>query len=75
MSVEAAAHDRVKCLLTIKRNERSPSSEIAAHHQRNAQISTKNTAITGMVKSKSKAACCYSACNFDPLSGGIGVQN
>jgi hypothetical protein len=38
MSVEAAAHDRVKCLLTIKRNERSPSSEIAAHHQRNAQL-------------------------------------
>jgi hypothetical protein len=27
----------VKYLLTINRNERSPSSEIAAHHQRNAQ--------------------------------------
>jgi len=38
MSVEAAAQDRVKYLLTIKRNERSPSSEIAAHHHRNAQI-------------------------------------
>jgi hypothetical protein len=37
MSVEAAAQDRVKYLLTIKRNERSPSSEIAAHHHRNAQ--------------------------------------
>src|SRR6202022_1860718 len=37
MSVEAAAHDRVKYLLTIKRNERSPSREIAAHNQRNAQ--------------------------------------
>jgi hypothetical protein len=36
MSVEAAAQDRVKYLLTIKRNERSPSSEIAAHHHRNA---------------------------------------
>jgi hypothetical protein len=39
MSVEAAAHDRVKYLLTIKRNERSPSSETAAHHHRNAQES------------------------------------
>jgi hypothetical protein len=37
VSVEAAAHDRVKYLLTIKRNERSPSREIAAHNQRNAQ--------------------------------------
>jgi hypothetical protein len=37
MSVEAAAQDRVKCLLTIKRNKRSPSSETAAHHHRNAQ--------------------------------------
>jgi IstB-like ATP binding protein len=36
VSVEAAAHDRVKYLLTIKRNERSPSREIAAHNQRNA---------------------------------------
>jgi hypothetical protein len=36
MSVEVAAQDRVKYLLTIKRNERSPSSEIAAHHHRNA---------------------------------------
>jgi transposase len=36
-SVEAAAHDRVKYTLTIKRNERSPSREIAAHNQRNAQ--------------------------------------
>jgi len=36
MSVKAAAHDRVKYLLMIKRNERSPSSEIAAHHHRNA---------------------------------------
>jgi hypothetical protein len=36
MSVEAAAQDRVKYLLTIKRNERSPSSEISAHHHRNA---------------------------------------
>jgi hypothetical protein len=27
----------VKYLLTIKRNERSPSSEIPAHHRRNAQ--------------------------------------
>jgi hypothetical protein len=35
MSVEAAAHDRAKYLLTIKRNERSPSREIAAHNQRN----------------------------------------
>jgi hypothetical protein len=39
MSVKAAAQDRVKYLLTIKRNERSPSSEIAAHHHRNAQLS------------------------------------
>src|SRR6202158_1888166 len=38
MSVEAAAHDRVKYLLTIKRNERSPSREIAAHNQRNAHL-------------------------------------
>src|ERR1700692_3351716 len=37
LSVEAAAQDHVKYLLTIKRNERSPSSEIAAHHHRNAQ--------------------------------------
>jgi hypothetical protein len=37
MSVEAAAQDRLKYLLTIKRNERSPSSEISAHHHRNAQ--------------------------------------
>src|SRR5215207_3583165 len=37
MSVEVAAQDRMKYLLTIKRNERSPSSEIAAHHHRNAQ--------------------------------------
>jgi len=37
MSVEAAAHDRVKYMLTIKRNERSPSREIDAHNQRNAQ--------------------------------------
>src|SRR5216683_1595317 len=36
LSVEAAAQDQVKYLLTIKRNERSPSSEIAAHHRRNA---------------------------------------
>src|SRR5256885_189577 len=36
MSVEAAAHDRVKYMLTIKRNERSPSREIDAHNQRNA---------------------------------------
>ena len=38
MSVGAAAHDRAKYLLTIKRNERSPSREIAAHNQRNVQI-------------------------------------
>jgi hypothetical protein len=38
MSVEAAAQDRVKCLLTIKRNKRSPSSETAAHHHRNAHV-------------------------------------
>jgi hypothetical protein len=38
MSVEAAAHDRAKYLLTIKRNERSPSREIAAHNQRNVQL-------------------------------------
>jgi hypothetical protein len=38
MSVEAAAHDRAKSLLTIKRNERSPSREIAAHNQRNVQL-------------------------------------
>jgi hypothetical protein len=38
-SVEAAAHDRVKYLLTIKRNKRSPSREIAAHNPRNAQSS------------------------------------
>jgi transcriptional regulator of acetoin/glycerol metabolism len=37
MSVKATAQDRVKYLLTIKRNERSPSSEIPAHHHRNAQ--------------------------------------
>ena len=37
MSVKAAAHNRAKYLLTIKRNERSPSREIAAHNQRNAQ--------------------------------------
>src|SRR5947207_2000666 len=37
MSVEAAAHHRVKYLLTIKRNKRSPSREIAAHNPRNAQ--------------------------------------
>lgn len=36
MSVEAAAHDRVKYLLTIKRNECSRSPEIAAHNPRNA---------------------------------------
>jgi len=36
LSVKATAQDRVKYLLTIKRNERSPSSEIAAHHHRNA---------------------------------------
>src|SRR6266480_5773495 len=42
MSVEAAAHDRAKYLLTIKRNERSPSREIAAHHQRNAQPMSAN---------------------------------
>src|SRR5450631_788449 len=36
MSVEATAQDRAKCLLTIKRNEGSPSSEISAHHDRNA---------------------------------------
>ena len=36
MSVKATAQDRVKYLLTIKRNERSPSSEIPAHHHRNA---------------------------------------
>jgi Probable cobalt transporter subunit (CbtA) len=35
MSVGAAAHDRAKYRLTIKRNERSPSREIAAHNQRN----------------------------------------
>jgi hypothetical protein len=38
LSVEATAHDRVKFMLTIKRNERSPSREIAAHNQRNAQL-------------------------------------
>jgi hypothetical protein len=38
MTVEVAAQNRVKYLLTIKRNERSPSSEIAAHHHRNAQL-------------------------------------
>jgi hypothetical protein len=38
MSVEAAAHDRAKSLLTIKRNERSPSREIAAHNQRNVHV-------------------------------------
>jgi hypothetical protein len=38
MSVEATAQDRVKYLLTIKRNERSPSSEISAHHHRNAHV-------------------------------------
>jgi len=38
MSVGAAAHDRAKYLLTIKRNERSPSREIAAHNQRNVQL-------------------------------------
>jgi len=47
MSVEAAAQDRVKYLLTIKRNERSPSSEIAAHHHRNAQDLTSATAKAG----------------------------
>src|SRR5256885_11496904 len=41
MSVEAAAHDRVKYTLTIKRNERSPSREIDAHNQRNAQNRTR----------------------------------
>jgi hypothetical protein len=40
MSAEAAAHDRVKYLLTIKRNERSPSREIAAHNQRNAHTAS-----------------------------------
>src|SRR3984893_12447250 len=38
LSVKATAQDRVKYLLTINRNERSPSSEIAAHHHRNAQL-------------------------------------
>ena len=38
MSVEAAAHDRAKYRLTIKRNERSPSREIAAHNQRNVHF-------------------------------------
>jgi hypothetical protein len=37
MSVEAAAHDRVKYMLTIKRNEHSPSREIAVHNQRNVK--------------------------------------
>jgi hypothetical protein len=36
--VEDTAQDRVKYLLTIKRNERSPSSEIPAHHRRNAHL-------------------------------------
>jgi hypothetical protein len=46
MSVEAAAHDRVKYLLTIKRNERSPSREIAAHNQRNAQPAAYNAPVS-----------------------------
>jgi hypothetical protein len=32
-----AAHDYVKYMLTIKRNEHSPSREIAVHNQRNAK--------------------------------------
>jgi len=43
MSVGAAAHDRAKYLLTIKRNERSPSREIAAHNQRNVQAKVSPT--------------------------------
>jgi hypothetical protein len=43
MSVEATALDRVKYLLTIKRNERSPSSEIIAHHHRNAHWTERQT--------------------------------
>ena len=43
MSVGAAAHDRAKYRLTIKRNERSPSREIAAHNQRNVQQAERDT--------------------------------
>ena len=50
MSVEAAAHDRAKSLLTIKRNERSPSREIAAHNQRNVQrIPSSGRPLRGMI--------------------------
>src|SRR5437879_1911331 len=45
MSVEAAAHDRVKYMLTIKRNERSPSREIDAHNQRNAHLGEAGAAV------------------------------
>lgn len=56
MSVEAAAHVRVKYLLTIKRNECSRSPEIAAHNPRNAQIDDaiarreRENTLTGRVK-------------------------
>ena len=35
------------------------------------------SACTGrnMSKSVARGVCCYSACNFDPLKGVIGVQN
>jgi hypothetical protein len=64
MSVEAAAHDRAKSLLTIKRNERSPSREIAAHNQRNVQQSQ-------LLQS---AAGCQSALKvpLDPMIDGPG---
>jgi hypothetical protein len=48
MSVEAAAHDRAKSLLTIKRNERSPSREIAAHNQRNVHRAVRRSDMSGI---------------------------
>jgi hypothetical protein len=48
MSVEATAQDRVKYLLTIKRNERSPSSEIPAHHHRNAHADDGNIKVAAL---------------------------
>jgi len=63
MSVEAAAHDRVKYLLTIKRNKRSPSREIAAHNPRNAQSPQRHAArfmkntSTNVESSRSDISC------------------
>jgi hypothetical protein len=67
MSVKATAQDRVKYLLTIKRNERSPSSEIPAHHHRNAQerlvwngVGVKRSVLDALFLHMQMAGCCGS---------------